>query len=162
MLTDATRLSILYKQVYIQTYGTEGVTHEFANFITKKFSIESIEKTISTEPDSLIVAVYKTNLVGVAEIVYDAKCPIRNVVAPELGKLYVLEWFCGKGVGYGLLKEAEALVKRKEYNELWLWVYVKNLRAVHFYERQQYKHIGNAPFQMEVNSYDNHVMRKVW
>lgn len=38
-LSDSKKLSILYKTVYIQTYGTEGVSDEFANFITDKFSI---------------------------------------------------------------------------------------------------------------------------
>jgi hypothetical protein len=35
-----------------------------------------------------------------------------------------------------------------------------NDRGVFFYERQQYKWIGDAPFQMEVNSYNNKVMVK--
>lgn len=73
-LSDANKLSILLKQVYIQTYGTEGVSDEFAK----------------------------------------------------------------------------------------LWVLDSNLRAIAFYERQHYKWIGNAPFQMEKNLYNNKVMWKEW
>jgi hypothetical protein len=32
-VADSKKLSILYKTVYIQTYGTDGVSDEFANFI---------------------------------------------------------------------------------------------------------------------------------
>jgi len=158
--SDSLRLSILYKQVYIQTYGTEGVTTEFANFITKQFAVEKIEQTISSHPDNIVVAVYKDNLVGVAEIEFDKKCPVGNIIAPELNKLYILEWFCGMGVGYGLLSEVENTVRSAGIKEIWLWVYVLNERAISFYERQDYKWIGNAFFQMEFNRYENKVMLK--
>ena len=131
--TDAIKLSILFKTVYIQTYGIEGVSDEFANFITKQFSIERLHNLIMNNPDTLIVAVNNDNLVGVAEIEFDKKCPINNIVAPELNKLYILEWFCGQGIGYNLLMEAEKIVKLKGINEMWLWVLVSNERAIAFY-----------------------------
>ena len=157
---DAKKMSILYKQVYIQTYGKEGVSDEFANFITRQFAVERLENIIHNQPDSLLVAVYKGNLVGVAEIEYNKKAPVGGIVGPELNKLYILEWFCGMGVGYNLLKLAEEMVLSTGNRLMWLWVLESNDRAVSFYERQQYKWIGNASFQMEVNSYDNKVMVK--
>lgn len=159
-LTDVVKLSILFKQVYIQTYGIEGVSDEFANFITKQFSIERLQDLITDHPDAVIVAEYKDNLVAVVEIAFDKKCPVNNIVAPELNKLYILEWFCGKGIGYHLLAAAEKVVQSKGINQIWLWVLASNERAVSFYERQQFKWIGNASFQMEKNSYDNKVMIK--
>ncbi len=158
--TDVIKLSILFKTVYIQTYGMDGVSDEFANFIAKQFSVDRLHELIANNLDTVIVAVYKDNLVGVVEIEFDKKCPIDNIVAPELNKLYILEWFCGKGIGYNLLAEAEKIVKSKGINEMWLWVLVTNTRAISFYERQNFKWIGNAPFQMEKNSYDNKVMLK--
>jgi hypothetical protein len=98
-LSDAKKLSILYKQVYIQTYGTEGVSDEFANFITTQFAVERLESIIHEQPDSILVAAYKNNLVGVAEIEYDKQTPVGGLVGPELNKLYILEWFCGTGIG---------------------------------------------------------------
>lgn len=73
---DAKKLSILYKQVYIQTYALEGVSDEFANFIIPKFSVERIEQTIKEHPENIIVASYKNNLVGVAELELNKKMPI--------------------------------------------------------------------------------------
>jgi GNAT superfamily N-acetyltransferase len=158
--SDSLRLSVLYKQVYIQTYGTEGVTTEFANFITKQFAVEKIERTIRDHPESISVAEYKDNLVGVVELEFDKKCPVNNIVAPELNKLYILEWFCGKGIGSRLLKEAEQIVRSKGIYQMWLWVYVLNKRAISFYEKEEYQWIGNAFFQMEFNRYENKVMLK--
>jgi ribosomal protein S18 acetylase RimI-like enzyme len=160
ILSDAKKLSILLKQVYIQTYGTEGVSDEFANFIVKQFAPERIHDLIEQDPDQFIVAEYNGNLVGALEIEYDKKCHLNNITAPEISKLYILEWFCGKGIGYRLITEAEDLIQLKGYKAVWLWVLNTNERAIAFYERQHYKWIGNAPFQMEKNLYDNKVMWK--
>ena len=88
-LSDATKLSVLFKQVYIATYGIEGVSDEFANFITKQFSIERLENLIKNQNENLVVAVYKDNLVGVAEIEFDKKSPVGEFIAPETDMGYL-------------------------------------------------------------------------
>lgn len=160
ILSDCKKLSVLFQQVYIQTYGTEGVSDEFANFIFKQFSIERLENTIQNNPGNIIVAVYKNNLIGVAEIEFEKSSPAGNIIAPELSKLYILEWFCGKGVGYHLLSAVEQTVRIKGIKQIWLWVLDSNTRAISFYKRQQYETIGMAPFQMETNRYENYIMVK--
>lgn len=157
---DVVKLSILYQQVYIHTYGVEGISDEFAHFITRQFAVERLEQIIGEQPGTITVAAYKDNLVGVAEIGWDKQCPIGSVTAPELDKLYLLEWFCGKGIGQRLLQEAEATIRSRGIKELWLWVLHSNKRAVAFYENHGYQHIGNASFQMETNRYENKVMLK--
>jgi GNAT superfamily N-acetyltransferase len=157
---DALKLSILYQQVYIQTYGTEGVSDEFANFISRQFAVERLEHLILNQSENIIVAVYKNNLLGVAEIEFNKECPTNNIVAPELNKLYILERFCGMGIGHKLLSEAEKIVMSKGIKEMWLWVLESNDRAITFYEKQGYQCIGNASFQMEVNKYENKVLLK--
>ena len=157
---DVVKLSILFKQVYIQTYGVDGVSDEFANFIVRHFSMENLEKKIASYPDNIIVAVYHDNLVGVVEIEFGKTCPVLNILAAEINKLYILERFCGKGIGYNLLRNAEETVRAKGINKIWLLVFDQNDRAIAFYERQNYKHIGEANDQMEVNNYTNKVMLK--
>ena len=160
ILVDAKKLSILYKTIYIQTYGIEGVSDEFANFITKQFAVSRIENTIQTLPDNIFVAEYKGNLIGVVEIEFDKICPVNKIIIPELNKIYVLERFFGKGVGLKLLQVAEQEVSAKGFDKIWLRVLISNDRAISFYERNHYSCIGNDPFQMETNCYDNKVMLK--
>ena len=159
-LSDALRLSVLLKTVYIQTYAVDGITFEFANFITKRFSTEFIEQIIQENSDCLIIAYHNGNPVGVAEIIYESTCPIRKIPVPELSKLYVLERFYGQGIGFGLINEAEKAVEQNRHTELNLEVYLHNTRAIAFYERQGYRSIGNVDFPMEANTYENLVMNK--
>lgn len=159
-LQDVNKLSILFKQVYIQTYGSEGVSDEFANFIMLQFSPKRIENLIKTEPASLLLASYKDNLVGVAEISLNKRCPLGNLPAAELNKLYILEWFCGQGIGENLLKLAEQIVLETGGTDMWLWVFESNMRAIQFYNKHHYAYIGKADFKMETNTYTNDVMIK--
>jgi len=159
-IKDAIRISILLKTVYIETYATEGITFEFANFIDKKFSKERIENVISGNPDQLLIAYFDNNPIGVAEILFESNCPIRKVPIPELSKLYVLKRFNGKRVGFGLINESENLIKEKGFKEFNLEVFIGNARAIAFYERQGYQKIGRVDFPMESNTYENWVMNK--
>ena len=159
-LSDVKKLSILLKQVYIHIYGTEGVSDEFANFITDKFSEEIITRNISLIPEQYIVADNDSNLVGAVEILFDAISPIGNIKAPELSKLYILDWYCGKGIGTKLIEETEKTIKSKGYLEYWLWVLISNERAISFYNKHGFKSMGTALFHMEKNTYNNFVMHK--
>lgn len=160
LVEDAVKLSVLYKQVYIQTYGTDGVSDEFANFITQQFAIERIKNTVLQNPDAIWVAVYRNNLVGVCETEFDKKSHVGEIIAPELNKLYILEWFCGRGIGEKLLAMAEATAREKGQTQMWLWVLESNARAIGFYKKHGYREIGKASFQMETNRYENKVMLK--
>lgn len=157
---DALCLSVLFRQVYIHNYAIEGIPADFSRFIIEQFSISKIEEKIKTNPNCMLVATYKNNLAGVAEIEYNKTCPVGNLTAPELNKLYVLECFTGLGIGQQLLKNVEQQLKEEGYPELWLWVYAINERAVQFYKKQQYKWLGNAFFELEGIQYENEVLHK--
>ncbi len=159
-IQDALKISVLLKTVYIQTYAVAGVTLEFASFITQKFAPSLIEGNLRKSSNRFVLACLYENLVGVAEIINNSRCPIRNIPLPELSKLYVLEHFNGKGIGYSLLKEVEKQVVSQGYKELNLEVYVNNDKAIAFYKRQGYTSLGMVDFPMESNTYKNWVMNK--
>lgn len=157
---DALCLSVLFRQVYIHNYAIEGVPADFSRFIIEEFAISKIEQKIRKRPNCMLVATYKGNLAGVAEIEYQKKCPVGNLVAPELNKLYVLERFTSLGLGHQLLQKIEQQLQEEGYPELWLWVYAINARAIQFYKRQQYSYLGNAFFELEGIQYENEVLYK--
>ncbi len=158
--SDAAQLSVLLKAVYIHTYATEGITNEFTEYTGEQFSEEAILKMITSEDEDLMVAFYKDNPIGIAKVEYNKTSPVGNIVCSLLDKLYVLNHFLGKGVGYQLLEKVETIAKEKGEKEIFLWVYIKNEHAINFYERQNYKWIGNADFIVKPNSYVNKILLK--
>lgn len=158
--SDSLRLSVLCSHVFIDAYCPDGVNTESAIFISKEFSLENTEKKLNNNTGRIVLATFKDNLVGVAELEFNKVCPVKNIIAPELNKLYVLESFIGKGIGFNLLKEVENIILSEGNKDIWLSVLATNQRAVSFYYRQGFEWIGNFDFQMEFNSYDNKVMYK--
>jgi diamine N-acetyltransferase len=88
---DALKLSVILKTVYIQSYALDGVSGEFSNFVTERFSPQHIARLIAEKPMRLVGAYINQNPIGVAEINYAGFCRLRNIEAPELSKLYVLD-----------------------------------------------------------------------
>ena len=158
---DALRISILLQTVYIQAYAVDGISFEFANFIQEKFTAEKVEKKIKTAPESLWVCSYQDNPIGIAEIIFKSECPIRKIAIPELGKLYFLERFHGKGYAGQLMNKIEELLISMGYKELNLEVWIKNKKAIHFYEKNGFHKLVKVEFPMETNTYVNFVMHKV-
>lgn len=157
---EALELSVLFKQVYIDTYGIEGVTVEFSRFIERQFSVNAILSLLAQEKTSLLLALNNGNPVGVVQLAFDGMCPLDSDRRTEVNKLYILRRFFGLGIGQGLMREAEREMRSKGRRDCWLWVLDSNKRAIDFYRQQGYRPIGNAPFQMEVNAYNNIVMVK--
>ena len=159
-VSDALRISVLLKTAYIQTYAVEGITFEFANFIEKRFSIQTIERIITQHPDQLFVAYFKGNPVGAEELIFESECPIRHIPTAELSKLYVLDAFQKRGIGSKLLQEAERLASSSGIKECTLEVYNKNEQAINFYQNHGYKIIGSVDASMETNYYEDFIMTK--
>ncbi len=153
-------LSVLYKTVYVDTYGTEGVTSEFTNFIDKQFSPNKIKEDIESSNCDLWIALFKNNPVGVIQVEYNKRCPNDNSVRVEVNKLYILRRFFRQGIGQNLIKLAESEIAKRGIKKLWLWVYEHNHGAIDFYYKLGYENIGTAYFQIEDNSYKNIVMTK--
>jgi len=158
--SDAPRLATLLKAVYIHTYALEGVTTEFVEFTNEQFSEENLIKMMDSKEADFLVALYKENPIGIVKIEYNKTTPIENITATKLDKLYVLNHFHGKGIGFQLHTKIEAIAKAKGEKEMWLWVYYKNEQAITFYEKQNYKSIGMADFTVKQNSYPNHILLK--
>lgn len=158
--SDALRISVLLKTVYINTYGMDGISWEFANFMEKRFSPSYIENCIAQDDANLLVAMHKGNPIGVAEIIIESKCRYRNKVQSELSKLYVLNHFFGHGIGSTLLNQMEKTLVSKGKNSLFLEVWAENNEAISFYKHQGYSFVGEVNFPMEENIYLNHVMQK--
>ena len=77
--SDAKKIAVLLKTVYIQTYGTEGVTDEYANFVEEEFSIEKISNKINQDNGFYLLATSNNHVLGVAEILWDMLNPLRRL-----------------------------------------------------------------------------------
>lgn len=158
--SEVLQLSLLLKQVYLDTYATKGVTESFANYIDKIFSIDTLKEEITGSKVHYITAYHDSNPVGVVKWLEDSTCPINLTRYPEISKLYISRHFIRQGIGKELINQVETRLRTLSKKRLWLWLYHKNENALEFYRRQGFIEIGSASQQIGVNTFKNLVMNK--
>jgi ribosomal protein S18 acetylase RimI-like enzyme len=157
-LCDASRVAILAAQVWLDTYATDGITDEIAQYVLSELTVEKFSASLGEPETSLLVAEYGQCLVGFAAIKFGASCPSVAGSLVELQTLYVQEHFIGHGIGRSLLQAAEASARERSASQLWLTVNAKNARAIAFYARQRYSKVGTTYFVLGEGRHENHVL----
>ncbi len=158
---DALCLGILATQVFLDTYATEGIRPAIANAVLNSFSTHAFAELLKQEKTYLRVAEHQNHLIGFSQITIGTQHEQVPSIAPaELDRLYIQERFTGMGVGSFLLQDAEALAASLAATDLWLTPWVRNQRALLFYERQGYLDLGTCFFQMEGEAHENLLISK--
>jgi GNAT superfamily N-acetyltransferase len=66
----------------------------------------------------------------------------------ELRRFYVDRPFHGRGLAVSLMAAAEDAVRELGGKRVWLSVFQRNDRAIAFYSRRGFAHVGNAVFMV--------------
>jgi GNAT superfamily N-acetyltransferase len=162
---DSLCLAALGMQVFLDTYATEGIRNAIAQEVLDSFSPDNMSKIIAESDSFIIVAEVNDHLVGFAQIAMSTDHDlIYHENSSELQRLYVQEKFTGRGVGYKLLEEAEKCAHLGGASLLWATVWIGNHRALAFYPRQGYEHLGSPSYTFQpqfvhVSRRNNHSRR---
>lgn len=160
-LGDVENLTVLKQQVWISTYAVDGIRTEFSSYVLSAFTPDNIKRILLSNDYLTLVAEQDNHIVGCVEMNLHPENSIAEVKGmPEITVLYVLERFCGMGVGQKLLNTAFDLLKDKGYASAWLSVLYSNERALKFYNKNGFKDVGEIFFEMDGNKYENRVMMR--
>jgi ribosomal protein S18 acetylase RimI-like enzyme len=105
-----------------------------------------------------LVAEINDHIVGVAVVDWDGVCPVTDLAMPALQKLYVQEHFTKRGIGSLLLKRAKERCRELNLSTMWLTVQPENARAVGFYRKNNFHHVGTTNFVLENELHENYVL----
>lgn len=159
-IDDTENLVILKQQVWVSTYAIEGIRKEFSDYLLDTFTLENEKAIMENQQKFTLIAESKGHLIGCAEVDLNPSESIHQVEnIPEISVLYVLERFCGRGIGKLLLNETLSALKDLKHKRVWLSVYHKNQRAINFYNQNGFKDIGKMYFRMSGNRYENRIMK---
>ncbi|QHF05730.1 GNAT family N-acetyltransferase [Pseudomonas asturiensis] len=148
-------------QVFLDTYATEGIRDSIAQEVLDSFSPANLSELLAKSDTFIIVAEIDDHLVGFAQVAMNTG---HNLIAhpnsSELQRLYVQERFTGRGVGYRLLEEAEKYAHLGGASLLWATVWAGNSRALSFYPRQGYEHLGSPAYTFQNETHENRLFGK--
>jgi ribosomal protein S18 acetylase RimI-like enzyme len=156
---DASSLAAIGIEVWLNTYIRDGVNAFFANYALEHFTTSRFEEALSKKDNFILVSENKVGLDGFVHITLDAPAPVPGCSDLEIAKLYVQPRHQGSGAGGRLLQAALRVCADTGRPDVWLAVNAENQRATEFYLRKGFSKAGETSFQIDDQSYPNHVLR---
>ena len=160
--SDTEVLALLGRLTYAESHGhfIED-KNDLLKHLDENFSVSKTKQDLRN-PKQIFYIVYVNDLpVGYAKIIVNAKH--ESITSQNnccLEKIYILNEFIPLKIGHQLLIYVEAQAKALKLDTMWLSVYIKNTRAIRFYEKNEFKNVGELNFIVNGKSYENIVFSK--
>jgi len=160
--TDIEILALLGRLTWAESHGHYiDDKNILLKYLDENFSVSKTEQNINN-PKQLFYIMYADDLpIGYAKLIVNA---IQENVASQnncrLERIFILNDFIPLKIGKQLLTYVEEQAKALQLDTMWLSVYIKNKRAIRFYERNEFKNVGDLNFIVNGKSYENIVFSK--
>lgn len=157
-VADAATVGSLFRRSFTATFGHLYPPSDLNVFLAEcddaRFAGELADPAFS-----IVLAEAEGRLAG-----YVALGPQDLPVSAEgrwwvLRQLYLDRWAQGQGLGVALLEQGIEDSRRRGYDELYLTVYVDNVRARRLYERHGFEEVGAYAFLVGNTVDDDRIMR---
>lgn len=159
---DAEVLALLGRITYVESHGHFiDDKNDLAKYLDENFSVSNMRLKIK-DPQNRFYIVYAEDLpVGYAKIILNAKHEsVASQHSCRLQRIFILNDFIPLKVGQQLLTFVEEEARKLRSDTMWLSVYIKNHRAIRFYEKNEFKNVGELNFLVNGTSYENIVFAK--
>jgi len=158
--TDARLLVDIGAATFLESHGHSAPAPDIEAYVSKTYTIQNVEEELS-DPSTIYHLLYdEDRAIGYSKIMFNRPHPlIQSPGVTKLERLYLLEEFHDRKLGLTLLAFIISLSRKENQKGIWLYTWVKNQRAIKFYEKNGFCIIGKADFQLSANhSNPNHVM----
>lgn len=145
---DALALAALAEQTFIETYASQNDPEQIRVHCAHNFGIAQQSTEIADPDYAVILAFLDQTLVGFAQVVKKPAPPsvdADNAVA--LYRYYVTQAWHGKGIAQPLLAQAEQAARSFGADYLWLGMWEHNARALAYYQKVGFQHVGWMDYQ---------------
>ena len=152
-LDDAVALSTLGAATFRDTFEADNTPQNMARYLAEAFNPDRQAAEIN-DPESVILLAERTattdpELVGYAHLIAgSAPQTVRSSNPVELKRLYVARPWHGRGIAHVLMDAVLAAARARGGETLWLGVWERNPRAIAFYRKYGFEHVGEQTFQL--------------
>jgi len=159
-ISDSGNLATLAIQVWLDTYAVSGIRQTFSNYVWDELSPAKFEKKLVDKSIIIFKMEENSHLIGFAEIHFSSPCPASPEITTELNKIYIHQNYQGKKLGIELLEFIGRELKEANLQTYWLSVYENNVRAIKFYNKNQFEEIGELFFTLGDEKHRNIILKK--
>jgi len=159
---DAVMLALLARVTWAESHGHYIEDKKnLLKYLNKNFSVSKTKQDIN-DPKNFFYIVYVDDLpAGYAKLVVNEtnEC-VTSQNTCRLERIFIQNEFIPLKIGQQLLTFVEEKANVLRLDTMWLSVYIKNKRAIRFYERNEFENVGELNFLVNGKAYENIVFSK--
>jgi diamine N-acetyltransferase len=144
---DAVLLSELGARTFYDTFAKDNTPENIKQHLENSFS-EQIQFNELSQPDIIfLIAENDHSPIGYAQLMIDGREEsIKGEKTLEIRRIYVSQDYIGTGSGKELMDACLAEARQRGCDSIWLGVWEKNPRAIHFYKKFGFVEVGTHIF----------------
>lgn len=157
---DARHIAMIGRQSFTQTFLPHfNLEKDCHDYVSKTYSDERVTQSVAKKTNLYFIGTVNGSPAGFVKLKPGSghsSITAENVT--ELQRIYVAGEYIGSGIGQLLLDKAMEACSGEEPITLWLAVYKNNLRAIRFYEKNNFMKAGNHKFTIGTQEFDFNIM----
>lgn len=155
---DAPAIDAIFRKSFCDTFAHLYRPEDLEAFLGK-FTLEAWERELADDRFAFRIAEADGNPVGYVKL-GPPELPVeRCEPAIELRQFYLLHEWRGAGVAHALMEWAMEEARVRGAREMYLTVFIENLRAKRFYERYGFQQVGSYKFMVGEQADEDIIMR---
>lgn len=155
-IEDARHIALLGRITFAETFAEYfRDKQDLFDYHEQTFGVSKITVSLQKENNRYWIAFWNELPIGYAKLkVSSATEFIETEEVSQLQKIYVLKEFLNKRVGKLLMDELMMSFNESDKIHIWLSVLKSNERAIQFYYKNGFKHVGEHLFQIGKEVFD--------
>lgn len=159
-VTDLAALQVIGRQTFVETYADGNTLENMVKYLEEGFSEEKLSAELQNDNSLFYFAEKDGQMLGYLKVNFaEAQSEILDPASLEIERIYVLQEYQGKQVGFSLYQQALAIAIERKSPYIWLGVWEKNPRAMRFYRKQGFVEFGEHLFQLGEDAQRDVLMR---
>lgn len=161
-LSDLLPLQQIAIETFADTYSAYNTEENMRRHFEKAFNTAQLTAELSNPDSEYYLAFCDNQPAGFMKTnIWPSQTDEHYRDGLEIERIYVLRSFQGKKIGHVLVEKAAALAREKELYYIWLGVWMKNEKAIEFYEKNGFVKAGTHVFRLGDEEQSDFIMKKM-
>lgn len=159
---DATALAALATKAFRNAFAADNSPKDIDAYVRQAFSLERVQSELADAGNIFLLACTTgRDIAGYAKLRQGTVD--ESVVGPdpiEIERLYADPDRIGQGIGAALMRACLDEAATQGHRTIWLGVWVRNQRAISFYERWRFHPVGSHAFMLGSDEQTDLIMER--
>ena len=160
-IEEVEELKNISQYTFYETFSDQNTPENMRKYLNEAFSTERIARELNDANTQFYFAKSENEIIGYLKINFgSSQTELKNIHALQIERIYVRSDFQGKKVGLLLYETALQIAREMRFDQVWLGVWEKNLKAITFYKKLGFAAFDKHDFRLGDDIQTDIMMKK--